>query len=74
MSLFEGILSALKAIWSNKMRSALTMLGIIIGIFSVVALISLGESSTSQVTDSIEGMGSNLINVSVFNKRNFFCP
>lgn len=69
MSLFEAITSALKAIWANKMRSALTMLGIIIGIFSVVALISVGESSTAQVTQSIEGMGSNLINVSVFNRR-----
>ncbi|MCK5128372.1 MAG: ABC transporter permease, partial [Clostridiales bacterium] len=69
MSLFEAILSALKAIWANKMRSALTMLGIIIGIFSVVALISVGESSTASVTDSIEGMGSNLINVMVTNKR-----
>lgn len=69
MSLFEAILSALKAIWSNKMRSALTMLGIIIGIFSVVALISVGQSSTASVTQSIEGMGSNLITVSVQNRR-----
>ena len=69
MSLFEAILSALKAIWSNKMRSALTMLGIIIGIFSVVALISVGQSSTASVTRSIEGMGSNLITVSVQNRR-----
>jgi len=69
MSLFEAILSALKSIWSNKMRSALTMLGIVIGIFSVVALISVGESSTASVTDSIEGMGSNLITVSVGSKR-----
>lgn len=69
MSLFEGILSSLKSIWANKMRSALTMLGIVIGIFSVVALISVGESSTASVTDSIEGMGSNLITVSVTKKR-----
>ena len=69
MSLFEAILSAVKAIWANKMRSVLTMLGIVIGIFSVVALISVGSSSTATVTDSIEGMGSNLITVSVGNKR-----
>ena len=69
MSLFEAILSALKAIWANKMRSVLTMLGIVIGIFSVVALISVGESSTATVTESIEGMGSNLITVSVGGRR-----
>ncbi len=69
MSLFEAIISALKAIWSNKMRSVLTMLGIVIGIFSVVALISVGASSTATVTDSIEGMGSNLITVSVGKNR-----
>jgi putative ABC transport system permease protein len=45
------------------------MLGIIIGIFSVVALISVGQSSTASVTQSIEGMGSNLITVSVQNRR-----
>ena len=69
MSLFEAILSAVKSIWANKMRSVLTMLGIVIGIFSVVALISVSESATSMVTESIEGMGSNLITVSVSNKR-----
>lgn len=69
MSLYEAIVSALKSIWANKMRSALTMLGIIIGIFSVVALISVGESSTASVTESIEDMGSNLITVSNYNKR-----
>lgn len=69
MSLYEAIVSALKSIWANKMRSALTMLGIVIGIFAVVALISVGESSTASVTESIEGMGSNLITVSNYNKR-----
>lgn len=69
MSLFEAIFSSLKSIWANKMRSALTMLGIVIGIFSVVALISVGESSTASVTDSIEGMGSNLITVSIMKNR-----
>ncbi len=69
MNLFEGMLSSLKSIWANKMRSALTMLGIVIGIFSVVALISVGASSTASVTESIEGMGSNLITVSVGNRR-----
>jgi putative ABC transport system permease protein len=65
----EAFLSAIKAIWAHKMRSFLTMLGIIIGIFSVTVLISVAQGSTASVTDSIESMGSNLITVNVFDKR-----
>ena len=65
----EAFLSAVKAIWAHKMRSFLTMLGIIIGIFSVTALISLAQGTTATVTESIEGMGSNLLTVSVMDRR-----
>jgi len=65
----EAFLSAIKAIWAHKMRSFLTMLGIIIGIFSVTVLISAAQGTTASVTESIEGMGSNLISVFVFDKR-----
>lgn len=60
---------AFQSILSNKMRTFLTMLGIIIGVFSVVVLISLGQGATSGVTESISSMGSNIISVSVFGKR-----
>ncbi len=69
MSLWEAISSAMKAIWANKMRSFLTMLGIIIGIFAVTLLISMSESASSTITESIEGMGSDLITVFISNKR-----
>ena len=65
----EAFLSAVKAIWAHKMRSFLTMLGIIIGIFSVTVLISVAQGSTAAVTESIEGMGSNLISVFILDKR-----
>lgn len=69
MSLWEAVLSALKSVWSNKMRSALTMLGIAIGIFAVAALISIVQASTSSITESIEGEGTQLIIVSITGTR-----
>lgn len=60
---------AFQSILSNKMRTFLTMLGIIIGVFSVVVLISIGQGATSGVTESISSMGSNIISVSVFGRR-----
>jgi len=56
---------AIKSIFANKMRSFLTMLGIIIGIASVIILIAMGQGSTKSVQDSISSMGTNLITVSI---------
>jgi len=52
---------ALKAIIRNKMRSALTMLGVIIGVSSVILLLSLGSGLKTFVTGELEGLGSNLV-------------
>ena len=60
---------AFQSILSNKMRTFLTMLGIIIGVFAVVVLISIGQGATSGVTDSISSMGSNIISINVFDRR-----
>lgn len=60
---------AFQSILSNKMRTFLTMLGIIIGVFSVIVLISLGQGATSSVVDSISSMGSNIISVNVFDPK-----
>lgn len=56
---------ALKSIASNKMRSFLTMLGVIIGVAAVITLVSLGQGATASVTSSIESMGSNLVSVTI---------
>ncbi len=69
MRIHEVIISALSAVWAHKLRSFLTMLGIIIGIFAVTALISVGQSSNAVVTEQIEGLGSNLLTISIRDNR-----
>ena len=51
------------AIFANKVRSGLTILGIVIGIGSVIAMISIGQGASGQIQSSIEGLGSNLLTV-----------
>lgn len=51
------------ALTVNKMRSGLTILGIIIGIASVVAMVSIGQGAKNQIQGSIEGLGSNLLTI-----------
>ena len=56
---------ALRSIGSNKLRAVLTMLGIIIGVMALVVLVSLVSGATSSVTDTISGLGSNLLTVTI---------
>ncbi|MFA6039370.1 MAG: ABC transporter permease [Candidatus Peribacteraceae bacterium] len=56
--------NALGAIGSNKLRSALTMLGIIIGVASVTLMIAIGQGAQRSVTSRIQGLGTNLLTVS----------
>ena len=58
---------AMKSIWSNKMRSFLTMLGIIIGVASVIILVSLVNAYMSYMTESFASMGTNQIMVNLIN-------
>jgi len=64
----EALKIAIRSILSNKMRSFLTMLGIIIGVTAVIALVSIGQGSTRSVTSQIQSMGSNLIMVNVMGR------
>lgn len=64
MNFFNTTNIAIKAIFANKVRSALTMLGVIIGVGSVVMLISLGRGLEAFVTQSFEDLGSNNIFIS----------
>ena len=68
MQLFENIGMALTSVRSNKMRSLLTMLGIIIGIGAVIAIETVGNSMTGSVMDSMSGMGASIIAVTVSQK------
>jgi len=61
MSLREALRVALQAIVANRLRSFLTTLGVIIGVMSVVLLVSIGQGARSEITGVIEGLGSNLL-------------
>lgn len=54
---FESMKQAIRGLASNKVRSILTMLGVIIGIFSVITLVTIGEGAKRYVTDQIQSMG-----------------
>lgn len=69
MKFLQAFRMALSAIWGNKMRSSLTMLGIIIGVIAVSVLIAIGQGTTAQISKQLEGIGTNLIQLT-FNQRN----
>lgn len=61
MTFFESLRAAATGLATNKMRAALTILGIIIGVASVVALMSVGEGVQAMITGEIQGLGANLL-------------
>ena len=64
MNFLENVRVALRALAANKLRSVLTMLGIIIGVGAVVALMAIGNGATASITSEVQGIGANLITVS----------
>lgn len=68
MDIIQTIKLAFRGIIDNKMRSFLTMLGIIIGVTSVIALVSIGQGTTAKVTEQIQSMGSNLLTVNIMGR------
>ena len=63
MNLLETIRIGLAGITANKLRSGLTMLGILIGVAAVIVLVAVGNGSSKAVTDQIESLGSNTLTV-----------
>lgn len=63
MILWKVIQVSFRGIMANKLRSFLTMLGIIIGVGAIIAMLSLGEGARQQVTESIQRFGTNLLRV-----------
>ncbi len=63
--MIQSLKMAWNAVCSNKMRTFLTMLGIIIGVIALVVLVSIADGATSSVTDQISGMGSNYLTVTI---------
>lgn len=68
MRSIELIMIALSSIWSNKLRSLLTMLGLIIGISAVVTILSIGEGSKNAIADQLGSLG--IQNITIQESRN----
>ncbi len=61
MNVLESVRIALRSLGANKLRSGLTMLGIIIGVMSVIAMLSIGEGAQAAITAQIDKIGTNLL-------------
>ena len=66
----QSVQMAFKSILSSKMRSFLTMLGIIIGVLAIVVLVSIAQGTSASVTSQIEKLGTNLLTVNLQVRRN----
>ena len=63
MLLIQNFQTAFRALFANKLRSALTILGIAIGVTAVVALLAIGNGATDDITGELEGNGANLLTI-----------
>ena len=61
MSFTQSILEALESLNGNKMRSGLTVLGIVIGVAAVIAMLAVGNGAQASITGSISSIGTNLL-------------
>ncbi len=69
MSVLEGLRLALNGLTANRLRSGLTMLGILIGVSAVILLVGVGNGATVAVQQQIQSLGSNLLSVFPSNAR-----
>ncbi|MCJ7529726.1 MAG: ABC transporter permease [Anaerolineales bacterium] len=61
MSIGQALIEALESLTANKLRSGLTILGIVIGVGAVIAMLSIGRGAQAEITGSIQGIGTNLL-------------
>src|SRR5512147_1508036 len=61
MNVIQSFFEALESLSANKMRSGLTILGIVIGVAAVIAMVSVGRGAQNTITGSIQGIGTNLV-------------
>ena len=64
--MFENIRLSFKGIWSHKMRSFLTMLGIIIGIAAIIAIVSTIKGTNEQIKENLIGSGQNTVSIQLY--------
>ena len=67
MHLLEGVLVALEALWANKLRTVLTLLGNIVGVMSVIAVVSIIDGANSYIENEVAGEGSGVFSVQQVN-------
>jgi len=61
MTILQSILEALESLAANKLRSGLTIIGIVIGVAAVISIVSIGRGAENTITGSIQGIGTNLL-------------
>ena len=66
--IYETVRQAFQNIWSNKFRTLLTMLGIIIGVMAVIVIVGLGNGMTQSIKDSFADMGTNILSVQIMGR------
>ena len=66
--ILETFRQAIQNVWSNKLRTFLTMLGIIIGVMAVIVIVGLGNGMTQSVRDQFSEMGTNSLSISVYGR------
>jgi len=64
MNLLDNFINAFQVIFLNKLRSGLSMLGIIIGVSSVIVLVAIGEGAQQSIVARVQSLGTNLITIS----------
>ncbi|AGA56986.1 ABC-type antimicrobial peptide transport system, permease component [Thermobacillus composti KWC4] len=64
----QGLKMAFKSILGNKLRSVLTMLGVIIGVGSVIALVGIGQGARRQIEEQVQSLGTNLLTVNILGR------
>ena len=64
MELLEGVKLALQSLWANKMRSILTLLGVVIGVASVIMVVTLTNGAKDFVTTKINTYGADVVTIS----------
>ena len=64
--IYETVRQAFQNIWSNKFRTFLTLLGIIIGVMAVIVIVGLGNGMTQSMRDSFSAMGTNTLSINIW--------
>ena len=71
MSVFTNLKLAMRALWRNKVRSMLTMLGIVFGIGAVIAMVAVGQGAQQSVKEVFDNLGTNVLSLTNGSQRSF---